>query len=154
MCSGLTLTNFESLGEERNDWSKESNVFAERKMIRHVLPSRRHHHPPVPVRSLKSLRLSSLLSPPTTPHSLKTPDTHGCLQALAGPNQFCPQGETPEPATWSHPPTQLPSHPIFSSSTRELSGFSPSTQSFHTSSIRSFIARTLIHALIYTESLK
>ena len=109
MCSGLTLTNFESLGEERNDWSKESNVFAERKMIRHVLPSRRHHHLPVPVRSLKSLRLSSLLSLPYIPYTIPLNISLTLTPTLTSP--FCSTSLT-SPGTWrtKQPPTgtQMP----------------------------------------------
>jgi len=49
------LGDIESLGDGRNDRSKESYVFAEREVIRHMLPFRRHHHLLAPVRSPKSL---------------------------------------------------------------------------------------------------
>ena len=119
--AGGYSTQIESLGEVRNDWSKESdvNVFAERKMIRHMLPSRRHHHLLVPVCSLKSLCLFLFASPTHRTLLLEDTDYSRGLQALAGSKHILATGRDPasEPATWTHPPTQLPSNPVFSSST-------------------------------------
>ena len=81
------LGDIESLGDGRNDRSKESYVFAEREVIRHMLPFRRHHHLLAPVRSPKSLPsflfcFSPLLHSLHQPSSTLVPPTSSLLRSL------------------------------------------------------------------------